>query len=558
MSRKPLGQLGQAPDPEALELESYLDSINAELATLFRLLSAQVARLEVTTSDIDARNRHLRRLIHQAKEAEEHAAHLAELASKPSAQQPTIEIAAPEEAEAVPRIANIDAVLAQARAIRGSTPTKTPKPAPTRSGQQGSRGGQATSTGRRPAPEGNPGKGGGARPAAGVGAGGGLPKGKAPLRSASRRSAADERGQSTAGTTMPGPQAGQPPGSAPHGAEQQPPPPAPEPKPMPSLPRLPRRVVTALDRLKARKQERMADAASTQAPSGTLSAPAAQVWTRKISSAGSNFSAALSQAVDPQTACDVQADRPSSKWVRLVALDRAQQWLTDTIEAALSRLQSDASDQRPPHPVTQDIEDLWAEVQEEHSLLTAQEDPLPSEVAKWRDAALKAMLSTAKHTRKGSGGDQASQRKAAAPADVWLPPPVLCSALPPELASDLSSSPPTAPEDMWRPLLFPSSVGSRTQSKKGARGLLYKNPRELANLSKARHQLQASLMQLHLERAATRLLPAHAAPAIGSSNPRSRHLIRERYAARLRLADAFLSRGLDRGLCTLAEVEQEE
>ena len=71
---------------------------------------------------------------------------------------------------------------------------------------------------------------------------------------------------------------------------------------------------------------------------------------------------------------------------------------------------------------------------------------------------------------------------------------------------------------------------------------------QLEGVVRARHQLQLCLLQLHLEggAAAGLLPPPGAAPAPGSHG-------REHLAARIRLADGFLVRGLDRGLCTLSD-----
>lgn len=68
---------------------------------------------------------------------------------------------------------------------------------------------------------------------------------------------------------------------------------------------------------------------------------------------------------------------------------------------------------------------------------------------------------------------------------------------------------------------------------------------------KARHQLQLALLQVHIEGGVASALLAF--DRTGSLEHTLDRAQRSRLAAHIRLADTFLCRGMDHGMCTLAE-----
>ena len=304
------------PEPEALQLESALDGVLAELSRVYSSVSMQIARIETANGETKNGIRIIKDLIRQAEAATEA---LQEQAEQKTAHQDPSALRKPssgrlqagkqeevlQEEEDIPAIANIDSVLAQARAIRSSAPAQPEK--------QGARGPPrgASDRSRRSVPQQPPpprvdkqappsrARAGARQEAASIRA--------APAGSSSgpQRRGAGAAPAGSSGSNRPGQQPqpsrareegqGEPPKQ--QQQKQEPPlqPPR-DPPPMPSAPRLPQRVGASLRRLEAAQQERRDSAGSGASLYGS------EFWTGRIRASGQGFLDALDRAQESSTA----------------------------------------------------------------------------------------------------------------------------------------------------------------------------------------------------------------------------------------------------------------
>lgn len=245
------------------------------------------------------------------------------------------------------------------------------------------------------------------------------------------------------------------------------------------------------------------------------------------------------------------ADPDSENWLRHSALVEAQLRLMQRLS---SQLQAHSGRQvcgsnAPDAEEWQEILQLWQEVQQEYHALFETPAGDPDAVLRWRNRAMRFVLSSETHgtcpTQAGSHTPLSSPgNKSDKPAEAWLPS---------ECWAGLEQLPDNglghnASAEECHNVLVPPHV------RQGG-ALVNTDPAQLQTICRLQHQLQLYLLQQHIEsHLAVSLLPLE---RIGKSAAGEGSLTSQQALAQIRLAHAFLCKGVEKGLCTIMQEQMQ-